>query len=27
LRTTKRFADDQQVWDGDYGFRVVKPVK
>lgn len=27
LRSTNRYADDPQVWDGDYGFRVVKPVK
>lgn len=26
LRTTDRFTDEPQVWDGNYGFRVVKPV-
>ncbi|GAB4301551.1 MAG: formylglycine-generating enzyme family protein [Desulfuromonadia bacterium] len=27
IRTTRREADDPTVWDGDYGFRLVKPVK
>lgn len=27
LRATHRFTDEPQVWDGGYGFRVVKPAK
>lgn len=27
IRTTSRDADEPSVWDGDYGFRLVKPVK